>query len=108
MNTIKFITNNAGTSVSEDYDGWVMYAQYVLEECCTLLKKLIPPSDDSGYAESLNDLYGVLLLGYRFKNGSKAERLAMKNEISQLAERLYKYNRSRIVCTRTGFSAENV
>lgn len=108
MNTIKFITNNAGTSVSEDYDGWVMYAQYVLEEYCALLKKLIPPSDYSGYAESLKDLYLVWILGYRFKNGSKAERLAMKNEISQLAERLYRYNRSRIVCTRTGFSAENV
>ncbi len=106
MRNIEIITNNANTPAVEDYGEWEQLAGLVLAAYFVLLKnwrkKFMPSSDnsalDSRYIEGLKKCDYVWILRYRFENGSKAERLAMKDEIDRIEERLYKYHRSFITC----------
>lgn len=113
MRNITVITNNVSTSAVEDYDEWETLAQTVLKAYYVLLnnwqKKFMPSSNssalDSRFIESVKNCTYVWMLCYRFENGSRAERLAMKADISLIEERLYRYHRSCI--TYTGCSADN-
>ena len=104
---IEIIKNTPTTQRTFSYDEWERLAEIIILAYCNLLKKwrkaFCPTSEkeacDSRYLESVKKLDYVWILYHRFMNGSKAERLAMKDEIEKIEQRLYRYHRSCIACT---------
>ena len=89
-----------------DYSEWEKDAELALLSNYVLLdnrhKKKYPEdkstNDDKEYARSIMNRSYAWQLHFRFVRGSKAERLAMKDEIDKVEEGLYKYHRSFITC----------
>ena len=104
---IEIIKNNSTAQKVFDYAEWEKLAEIIILAYCNLLKKwrktFCPTSENgkynSRYLESVKKLDSVWILYHRFMNGSKAERLAMKDEIEKIEQRLYRYHRSCIACT---------
>ncbi len=89
-----------------DYSEWEKGAELALLSNYVLLdnrhKKKYPDdtvTNGRAYSRSLLERSYAGTLQFRFTHGSKAERLAMKDEVSRIEEKLYKHHRSFITCT---------
>jgi len=99
------VTKNECTTKEFDYSEWETNAEFFLKAYYFIRdkqhEKKYPDNtvtNGRAYSMSLLERSYAGTLQFRFIHGSKAERLAMKNEIDKVEEWLYKYRRSLITC----------
>ncbi|MBE6861482.1 MAG: DNA primase [Ruminococcus sp.] len=95
---------------AEEYSAWEKKAWFVIVSYYKLLcewsEKYAPVSDkeipDLKFIESIKNRDYIEYLCSAFINGDKTERLAMKEEVKRIEQRLYEYRRSFITCVAGG------
>ena len=95
---------------AEEYSAWEKNAWLVIVSYYKLLcewrEKYAPVYDkeipDLRFVESIKNRDYIEYLCECFINGSKTERLAMREEVSRIEQKLYEYRRSFITCVAGG------
>lgn len=95
---------------AEDYAAWEKSAWLVLADyyklLCNWREEYAPVSDtelpDCRFIESIKNRDYAEYLCDCFINGDKSERLAMKEEVSRIEQRLHEHRRSLITCVAGG------